>query len=129
MPHSPKGLRKPANSNFGFECAAPPREGDQAETDCSADLIGPTMHCSDCTLRSGQVVSVRFGREHARFLVTWVGKPGTPHEGHVGLQKVHAARHTWDVTLTREAKGSSKGDAHPQLQLALSPDRGRAGRN
>ena len=129
MRRSSEDLRKPANSNFGVECAAPPLDGGQAETDCPADLIGPEMHCPDCTLRSGHVVSVRFGREHARFLVTWVGKPGTPHEGHVGLQKVRAGRHTWDVTLTREAKGNSRGDARPQLRLALSPDPGRASRN
>ncbi len=124
MPRSPQDLHKSSNPKNIRRAGAV--LGDDGAR-CAADVIGPRIQCG-CALHCGQIVNVRFGREHARFLVTWVGEPGTPQEGHVGLQSMRAGRRTWDVTLAREAI-HSRETARLQLRLVLIPTTKQAGRN
>ncbi len=45
----------------------------------------------------GEVIGVRHGMEKARFRIVWVGQPGTPVDGQIGLQCVEAGRYIWGV--------------------------------
>ena len=47
---------------------------------------------------------MRYGTEKARFKVVWIGKPGTPQEGQVGLLCLEKGKFIWGVTApTTEA--------------------------
>jgi hypothetical protein len=43
-------------------------------------------------LAVGEVVGLRMGEEKAKFRVVWIGKAGTPEEGHMGLQCVDVGK-------------------------------------
>ena len=45
----------------------------------------------------GEIIGVRHGMEKARFRIVWVGSPGTPMEGQIGLQCVEAGRYIFGV--------------------------------
>jgi hypothetical protein len=45
----------------------------------------------------GEVIGVRHGMEKARFRIVWVGPPGTPTDGQIGLQCIEAGRYIWGV--------------------------------
>jgi hypothetical protein len=47
----------------------------------------------------GAILTVERGRSKARFRIIWVGEPGTPHEGHLGIDCVDAGRWNWDLQL------------------------------
>jgi hypothetical protein len=48
---------------------------------------------------------VRHGTEKARFKVVWIGKPGTPQEGQVGLLCIETGKFIWGITApTTEAR-------------------------
>jgi len=46
-----------------------------------------------------EVVGVTCGRNKVHFRVKWVGEPGTPRAGQIGLQNVTPDRPFWDVHL------------------------------
>jgi PilZ domain len=45
----------------------------------------------------GEIIGVRHGMEKARFRIVWVGSPGTPMEGQLGLQCVESGRYIFGV--------------------------------
>jgi PilZ domain-containing protein len=45
----------------------------------------------------GETIGVRYGTEKARFKVVWIGKPGTPQEGQVGLFCLEPEKFTWAI--------------------------------
>jgi hypothetical protein len=47
----------------------------------------------------GAILTVERGRSKARFRIIWVGEPGTPHEGHLGIDCLDAGKWNWDVQL------------------------------
>jgi PilZ domain len=86
----------------------------------------------------GEVIGIRHGMEKARFRIVWVGQPGSPIDGQIGLQCVEA-RYIWGVapptadnrpvavglaTVPRSF-GSQLG---PQPQASSLPDRRRRDR-
>jgi hypothetical protein len=109
----------PARRRFGSECAAPEVSSPTTSRDCAADMIGPAVRCASNNLHAGEVVTLRFGREQARFLVMWVGGRGTNREGHVGLRSIDAGQYTWDVTVKGKAADGESQPAQPELQLCL----------
>ena len=48
---------------------------------------------------AGAILTVERGRSKTRFRIVWVGEPGTPHEGQLGIDCLEAGRWTWDVQL------------------------------
>jgi hypothetical protein len=106
----------PAPTSFGSECAAPEICRPARVDDCAADMIGPAVRC-DADLHAGETILVRFGREQARFVVAWVGRPGTPHEGHVGIKGLGLRQYTWDVTVKQNRRGSQNKRNEPELLL------------
>ena len=114
----------PPDARFGSECASPAAVTPISAGDCPADMIGPTVHCDLSDLRPGETVLIRFGREHAPFLVAWVGPPGTPHAGHVGIKGMRSNQYTWDVAV-RQSQNGKKGT---ELELELELVRGAARR-
>jgi hypothetical protein len=51
-----------------------------------------------------EVVGLTFGANRGRFKVRWVGKPGTPKAGHVGLLNIAPEKAFWDFPLPAAAK-------------------------
>jgi hypothetical protein len=47
----------------------------------------------------GQVVSLQRHGRRARFKVIWIGKPGTPHEGQVGVETLEPNNVIWDTEI------------------------------
>lgn len=52
---------------------------------------------------AGETVGVRFGMEKARFKIVWIGAPGTPLFGHIGLHCVEAGKYIWGIAAPEAA--------------------------
>jgi hypothetical protein len=50
------------------------------------------------TLKPGEIISITFKNNKARFRVSWVGDPGTDRAGQIGVQSVDPAKCLWDAT-------------------------------
>jgi hypothetical protein len=50
-------------------------------------------------IKPGEVIGLSYGKSKARFRVQWVGQPGTPLEGRIGLQNLLPTTSIWDVQL------------------------------
>jgi hypothetical protein len=46
----------------------------------------------------GETIGVRCGAEKARFKVVWIGQPGTPQQGQVGLLCIEAGKFIWGTS-------------------------------
>jgi hypothetical protein len=127
MARNKRNVQPPAPSaRFGSECASPEIAPPAAAGNCAADLVGPAVSCKLGELRAGETLVLRYGRERARFIVAWVGAPGTSHEGHVGLKGLPASQHIWDVAVTRNSNAGHA--AEPELELVrLAARRGSGG--
>jgi PilZ domain-containing protein len=54
----------------------------------------------------GETIGIRCGTEKARFRVVWIGKPGTPQEGQVGLFCIETGKFIW-------GNGAPNSEARP----------------
>lgn len=63
----------------------------------------------DC-VKLGEFLDVRYGPREAIFRVVWIGPPGTPAEGNVGLECLSPETNIWDVDL------STRTDEEPLMQ-------------
>jgi hypothetical protein len=50
-------------------------------------------------IKTGEVIGLSYGKSKARFRVQWVGQPGTPLEGRIGVQNLLPTTCIWDVQL------------------------------
>jgi len=84
----------------------------------------------------GEIIGIRHGMEKARFRIVWVGAPGTPMDGQIGLQCIEAGRYIWGVAppstdARPDALGIGGFARKPATQLAAQaqpmsyPDRRR----
>jgi hypothetical protein len=80
-----------------------------------SDEDGKSVQHSACTLdvtptgarltgvraqtETGAILTLERGRSKARFRIIWVGEPGTPSEGHLGIECLDAGKWNWDVQL------------------------------
>jgi hypothetical protein len=46
-----------------------------------------------------EIIGVTYGKNRVHFRVKWVGMPGTPREGHVGLLSISPEKPLWDFPL------------------------------
>ena len=71
----------------------------------------------------GETVGVRHGVEKARFKIVWVGAPGTPHQGQIGLRCVEEGKYIWGIAAPEAA--AAHAAAMQTGSLASSPPQGR----
>jgi hypothetical protein len=53
-------------------------------------------------IKPGEIIGLTYGKSKARFRVQWVGQPGTPQAGRIGIQNVAAVGCIWDVPLPKD---------------------------
>ena len=70
-------------------------------TACTLDVTptGARLTGVRAQAEMGGILTLERGRSKARFRIIWVGEPGTPHEGHLGIDCLDAGKWTWDVAL------------------------------
>jgi hypothetical protein len=51
------------------------------------------------TLKPGEIISITYKNNKARFRVSWVGDPGTDRAGQIGVQSVDPAKCIWDAAI------------------------------
>lgn len=75
------------------------------QTACTLDITptGARLTGIRASAETGAVLTVERGRSKARFRIVWVGEPGTPHEGHLGIDCLDAGKWSWDVQLPAES--------------------------
>ena len=69
-----------------------------SQTCCTYEisLIGVRLVAPQGITDVGQVVSLQRQGRRARYKVIWIGKPGTPHEGQVGVETMEPNNVIWD---------------------------------
>ena len=70
-------------------------------TACTLDVTptGARLTGVRTQTEAGAILTVERGRSKARFRIVWVGEPGTPHDGHLGIDCLDAGKWNWDVQL------------------------------
>jgi hypothetical protein len=70
----------------------------ESQTCCTYEisLIGVRLVAPQGITQVGQVVSLQRHGRRARYKVIWIGKPGTPHEGQVGVEVLEPNNLIWD---------------------------------
>lgn len=83
----------------------------------------------------GETVGIRYGVEKSRFRIVWVGAPGTPQDGQIGLRCVEDGKYIWGVAApdasaarAQALQTGSFSSPAPQGRLAigLAPAAGSA---
>jgi len=69
-----------------------------SQTCCTYEisLIGVRLVAPQGITQVGQVVSLQRHGRRARYKVIWIGNPGTPHEGQVGVETLEPNNVIWD---------------------------------
>ncbi|MBV8052727.1 MAG: PilZ domain-containing protein [Acidobacteriaceae bacterium] len=72
-----------------------------------------------------EIVGLTYGSTKSHFRVRWVGQPGTPKLGHIGLLNLSAEKALWDFPLPGPSADASIGDArdrraHPRVRSGNS---------
>ena len=57
----------------------------------------------------GEIVAMGYGSAKARYKITWVGKPGTPREGQIGLECIEPAKRLFAAELSQAAAAAAAG--------------------
>jgi hypothetical protein len=63
--------------------------------------LGARLRGATCSVGTGDIIGVQHVKEKARFRVTWVGKPGTPDQGQIGIHCVEPTKFIWGITLPK----------------------------
>ena len=71
------------------------------QTACTLDVTPTGARLTGIRIRTetGAILTLERGRSKARFRIIWVGEAGTPHEDHLGIECLDAAKWNWDVRL------------------------------
>jgi hypothetical protein len=72
-----------------------------SQTCCTYEisLIGVRLVAPQGITQVGQMVSLQRQGRRARYKVIWIGKPGTPHEGQVGVEVLEPNKIIWDTEI------------------------------
>jgi hypothetical protein len=81
-----------------------------------------------------EIVGLTYGQTKAHFRVQWVGPPGTPKAGHVGLLNLSPEKALWDFPLPSPTFDGSPRDSHdrrrfPRLKSVNSVELYPSGQN
>jgi hypothetical protein len=84
------------------------------------ELSGVSVH-----LTPDDIVGLSYANNRVHFRVKWVGKPGTPKEGHVGLLNISPGKPLWDFALPAPAPDHHRptiveGRKHPRFKCPNS---------
>lgn len=60
-------------------------------------------------VQPGETLELQCGRSRAQFRIVWVGKPGTPREGEIGVESLPEEACLWGDTLCRSAESGGEG--------------------
>src|SRR5512147_3204743 len=91
----PRKLHESAVRVFGLDSAGKPIN----QTGWTVDIShrGARLRGLPCWSGPGETIGVRQGTEKARYKVVWVGQPGTPQEGQIGVICLEAGKCIWTV--------------------------------
>src|SRR5690348_4505733 len=78
-----------------------------------------------CLKKPGQLVDVQYKGQTGKFVVVWMGKPGSKEHGHVGLQNLVPERNIFGVDGPAicpdpYATGGKVHQTHPAIEEAIS---------
>jgi hypothetical protein len=62
-------------------------------------MVGARLVAPQGIQEVGQVISLQRHSRRARYKVIWIGKPGTPHEGQVGVETLEPNNMIWDSEI------------------------------
>jgi len=71
--------------------------------------IGAVVQGVHRQIKPGATLEVQSGKNRAQFRVVWVGRPGTPREGEIGIETLPSEPCLWEDTLCRSAETPGKG--------------------
>jgi PilZ domain len=79
-------------------------------------------------LKPDEVIGLSYGPNKVHFRVKWVGEPGTPKAGHVGLQNISPDKPLWDFPVPTNRMDEFRPQArtgpdrrkHPRLKCSSS---------
>lgn len=80
---------------FGMDSQGKPINLPSSTLDISKS--GARLKGIKCWDYPGEIIGVRHGMEKARFRIVWVGAPGTPIDGQIGVQCIESGRYIWGV--------------------------------
>lgn len=60
---------------------------------------GAVLQGMSRTMRRGEILEMQYGEEKVEVRVMWVGMPGTPTEGEVGVQHLPTEPLIWEVDV------------------------------
>jgi len=77
------------------------------------------------TLKVEEIIGLTYGPNRAHFRVKWVGAPGSPRAGHIGLLNVSPGKPLWDFPLSPSAPdpwqpGMNERRKHPRYRCQNS---------
>jgi hypothetical protein len=72
-----------------------------SQTCCTYEIsaVGARLVAPQGIQDVGQVISLQRNSRRARYKVIWIGKPGTPHEGQVGVETLEPNNMIWDTEI------------------------------
>ena len=76
-------------------------------------------------IKPGEIIGLTYGKNKARFRVQWVGEPGTPNQGRMGIQSVMPTSCIWDLPLPPRNADEAKSNfavarRHARLKCSSS---------
>lgn len=80
--------------------------------------LGAQVEGVYCLITPGSIVGIQRGKSKARFRVQWVGEPGTPMEGRIGIRCIEPGRYIWGIPLVRQLQDvgfEDEGESTPLL--------------
>lgn len=121
----PRTSHESAVRVFGMDSAGKPIN----QTGWTVDISqhGARLKGLPCWTGPGETIGVRCGTEKARFKVVWIGKPGTPQEGQVGLLCIETGKFIWGISApTSEARAMAASAGMTQTGGVQRPPIGTA---
>lgn len=84
----------------------------EAATTLDVSRTGARLKSARTKIAVGDIVGLKSGEDKSRFQVVWVGKAGTPDEGHIGLKSLEDEKRLWN--LKHSAAASEEIDTYIQ---------------
>jgi hypothetical protein len=84
--------------------------------------LGARLHGVNCFSKAGEVVGLQYEEKKARFRVCWIGLPGTPKEGDIGVQLMESDKPIWDIVKIRSMPGAKKQESVGEQLVSSAPN-------
>lgn len=84
----------------------------EAVTTLDVSPKGARLKSARAKIAAGDIVGLKSGEHKCRFQVIWVGKPGTPDAGHVGLRSLEDEGRLWNLKPIAPNDESEKVDTY-----------------